>query len=57
MKGRGTNLPDFDSDLPIVNTDLPLIVQLRNNQSGICWEGTFANPKKNLQAQFNAKQP
>jgi hypothetical protein len=35
VKGKGVNLPDFDSDLPIAN--LPLVVQLRNNSSGICW--------------------
>ena len=57
VKGKGANLPDFDSDLPIAAPDLPLIVQLRNNQNGICWEGSFSAPKKNLADQFNAKQP
>ena len=55
VKGKGANLPDFDSDLPIAAPDLPLIVQLRNNQTGICWQGSFATPKKNLADQFNAK--
>jgi hypothetical protein len=45
VKGKGANLPDFDSNLPITN--LPLVVQLRNNSTGICWAGSFATPKKN----------
>ena len=57
VKGKGAALPDFDSDLPIPNGNLPLIVQLRNNQNGICWQGSFAIPKKNLADQFSAKQP
>jgi len=55
VKGKGVNLPDFDSNLPITN--LPLVVQLRNNSSGICWAGSFATPKKNQADQFSAKQP
>ncbi len=55
VKGKGTNLPDFS--LPIANGDLPLIVQLRNNETGVCWEGSFAVPKKNEFKQFNAKTP
>ena len=55
VKGKGVNLPDFDSDLPIAAPDLPLVVQLRNSQSGLCWGGSFATPKKNLATQFNAK--
>ncbi len=57
VKGKGLNLPDFDSDLPIATGDLPLVVQLRNNSNGICWEGSFASPKKNQLDQFNAKNP
>ncbi|MFN8642034.1 MAG: hypothetical protein U0802_10375, partial [Candidatus Binatia bacterium] len=57
VKGKGTGLPDFDGDLPIAPANLPLIVQLRNNETGICWEGSFTNPKKNLATQFNAKAP
>jgi hypothetical protein len=57
VKGKGANLPDFNSDLPIAPGDLPLIVQLRNNQTGICWEGQFSLPKKNTADQFNAKTP
>ena len=57
VKGKGASLPDIDSELPIATGDLPVIVQLRNNRNGICWEGTFASPKKNLATQFNAKTP
>ena len=57
VKGKGAGLPDFDGNLPLPNTDLPLIVQLRNNETGICWEGAFAVPKKNAGDQFNAKTP
>jgi len=57
LKGKGANLPDFDSDLPIPPGDLPMIVQLRNNQTGICWEGQFTLPKKNTGDQFSSKSP
>ena len=57
LKGKGVNLPDFDSDLPIANGDLPLIVQLRNNGNGLCWESEFVTAKKNALDQFNAKRP
>ena len=55
VKGKGAGLPDFDSDLPVANTDLPMIVQLRNNSTGICWEGSFSTPTKNQTDQFSAK--
>jgi hypothetical protein len=57
VKGKGADLPDFDGLMPFAGGDLPVIVQLRNNSTGICWEGQFATPKKNLADQFNAKQP
>jgi len=57
VKGKGANLPDFDSDLPVAMTDLPMTVQLRNNSNGLCWGGSFASPKKNQLDQFNAKTP
>jgi hypothetical protein len=57
LKGKGSLLPDFNGDLPLPMGDLPLIVQLRNNQTGICWEGEFPLPKKNTADQFNAKSP
>ncbi len=55
IKGKGVNLPDFA--LPIAGGDLPLIVQLRNNANGICWESEFATATKNLATQFKAKTP
>jgi hypothetical protein len=55
VKGKGINLPDFDSNLPITN--LPFVVQLRNNSSGICWASSFATPKKNQTDSFSAKAP
>jgi hypothetical protein len=57
VKGKGANLPDFDSDLPIATGDLPMTVQLRNNSNGLCWGGSFATAKKNQLDQFNAKTP
>ena len=55
VKGKGTGLPDFT--LPIPPGDLPLIVQLRNNQTGVCWEGVFATPLKNVAGLFKDKTP
>ena len=57
VKGKGINLPDFDSDLPVAALDLPMVVQLRNKQNGLCWGSSFSAPKKNLLTQFNAKNP
>jgi len=57
VKGKGTNLPDFDGDLPIAPGDLPLVAQLRNNGNGECWEGAYLTPKRNQADQFNAKTP
>ena len=57
VKGKGMNLPDFDSDLPVAALDLPMVVQLRNKQNGLCWGSSFSTPKKNLLTQFNAKNP
>jgi hypothetical protein len=55
VKGKGALLPDFM--LPVAPGDLPLIVQLRNNSSGICWEGSFATPIKNVPGLFKDKNP
>ena len=55
MKGKGDGLPDFM--LPFPGSELPVIVQLRNNQTGICWEGSFATPIKNQPGAFKAKTP
>jgi len=54
VKGKGNDLTDFT--LPIVPGDLPLIAQLRNNQTGICWEGSYATPVKNQVGKFKGKQ-
>lgn len=54
-KGRGAGL--LDIALPIETSDLPLVVQLRNNETGICLEGSFATPRRNQANQFNAKTP
>jgi hypothetical protein len=43
--------------LPIADGDLPLVVELRDNHSGVCWEGSFASPKRNKTGQFKAKTP
>jgi len=57
MKGKGANLPDFN--LTNTSIQVPLIVQLRNDRSGlingVCWEGRFATPKKNGGGRFKAK--
>lgn len=39
VKGKGTALPD--PALPIPPADLPLIVQLVNDDTPVCWESTF----------------
>jgi len=59
MKGKGANLPDFN--LTVSSIQVPLIVQLRNDRSGlfngVCWEGRFATPIKNGGGHFKAKTP
>jgi Disintegrin len=55
VKGKGDGLPDLP--LPIPMGDLPLIVQLRNNESGVCWEGVFDSPLKNRTDLFKDKTP
>jgi hypothetical protein len=39
VRGKGSALPD-----PTPPLTLPVVVQLVNGDSGICWEGTFDNP-------------
>jgi len=56
VKGKGANLPDTLS-LPIAPADLPLRVQVRNNQTGICFGSSFATPTKNVAGQFKGKTP
>ena len=57
VKGKGADLPDFDSDLSIAMGNLPMIVQLRNNGNGLCWKAPSPNPTKNFATQFSAKAP
>jgi hypothetical protein len=56
FKGKGALLPD---PLPIMPTDLPVIVQLVNSASAVCWESTFQSTavKKNDAETFKAKFP
>jgi hypothetical protein len=53
LKGRGDFLPD-----PIDSTALqePVIAQLFNYQTGICWQGSYATAKKNTTSLYKAKQ-
>lgn len=55
LKGKGLGLPDFT--LPILPGDLPVIVQLRNSQTGVCWESEFATPIRNQAGLFKGKAP
>ena len=57
VKGKGLNLPDFDSDLPVAALDLPMVVQLRNKQNGQCWGSSFSTPKKNLLDSVQRQDP
>ncbi len=56
-KGKGTGLPDFT--LPIVGVSVtdPVIVQLRNQDTGKCLTTSFDSPKKNISTQFSAEEP
>jgi cysteine-rich repeat protein len=51
-KGKGDNLPD----LPATPFDLPVTVQLVNNEN-VCFEGVFSTFKLNDAGKFNAKFP
>ncbi len=55
LKAKGAGFPVLP--LPILDGDLPLVVQLRNNQTGICWGSSFASPIKNVTGQFKATAP
>ena len=54
LKGRGSNLPD---PLDMGPLGSPVIAQLLNYQSGVCWGSTFTTPKKILTALYKAKTP
>ena len=51
-RGKGPALPD-----PVPPLTLPVVVQLVNGDSGLCWEGTYDDPniKKNVAGQFKGK--
>jgi hypothetical protein len=53
VKGEGAHLPD-----PVLPLALPVTVQLRNSDTGICWAGTYqlGNAKRNDVSHFKAKQ-
>jgi len=52
VKGKGVNLPD-----PTLPLELPVLTQLVNQESGICFEATYnsGSIKKNEPGQFKAK--
>jgi hypothetical protein len=39
VRGKGLALPD-----PVPPLTLPVVVQLVNSDSGVCWEGTYDDP-------------
>jgi hypothetical protein len=57
-KGKGDNLPEAaPSSLPIAMGDFPVVVQVINNDNGMCFETTFdaADVKKNEVDQLRLK--
>jgi hypothetical protein len=50
LKGKGMLLPDPNPDLT-----LPVVVQLVNGDTGVCWETTFGSALKNVVGLFKAK--
>ena len=59
VKGKGTNLDDIpDATNPTVDLDLPVKVQLVNEDNGICFEADYgpADIKKNVPGKFKAKK-
>jgi hypothetical protein len=58
MKGKGVGLPDPPvADNPTLAFDLPVLVQMVNTDSGLCFEAEYdsADVKKNVPAKFKAK--
>ncbi len=54
VKGKGVGLPDLGPPLL-----LPVVVQMVNSDSGVCWETTFSLPqhiKRNQAGKFKAKR-
>jgi len=52
LKGKGNNLPD-----PTLPLSGPVVVQLVNNDTDICWESTFTSATKNTATRYKAKGP
>lgn len=50
LKGKGAMLP-----LPTPPLTLPVVVQLINSDTGVCWEGTFNSFLRNQSGLFKAK--
>ena len=58
LKGKGSALPDLPpGTLPVAVDGFPVVAQLFNNETNLCWEGRFdaADVKSNTAAQFKAK--
>jgi hypothetical protein len=59
VKGKGTNLPDIPDAAghPTVDLDLPVKVQLVNEDNGNCWQSDFdtGDIKKNVPGKFKGK--
>ena len=50
VKGKGASVP-----APVPSLTLPVVVQLINSDTGICWEATYATFLKNQTGIFKAK--
>lgn len=55
VKGHGTDLPDVATPLPM--EDLPLVVQLHQDDGAPCWGSTFTTRKVNHDAKVKLKDP
>jgi hypothetical protein len=58
VKGKGTGLPDFPAaSNPALDLDLPVLVQLVNEDNGNCFESEFdtGDIKKNVPGKFKGK--
>jgi hypothetical protein len=50
LKGKGLNLPD-----PVLPLTGPVVVQVINHDSNVCWESTFPTAKKSTETRYKAK--
>jgi hypothetical protein len=55
VKARGVDTPDVAT--PFLMDDLPLIVQLHQDDGAPCWGSTFTTRKVNTSSKFKAKDP